>query len=253
MSRRPFICGNWKMHTGRREAVELAREVAGGLDSVRDVDVAVAPPHPWLVEVARALEGGSVRVSAQNCHNEEKGAFTGEVSTAMLKEAGCSYVIVGHSERRAQFGEDDIFVGRKVRSVLAAGLSPILCVGETLEEREAGRTVDVVERQVKGGLADVDQVKLPTVTIAYEPVWAIGTGKTATPGQAQEVHLAIRDLLRSIGGNDAAGAMRIQYGGSVKADNAANLLSQPDVDGALVGGASLAAESFIAIVRAAAG
>ncbi len=253
MARRPFVCGNWKMNTMRASAVALARDVAHGVASHREkVEVAVAPPFTWLLEVARELEGGPVGLAAQNCHHEEKGAFTGEVSPAMLREAGCSFVIVGHSERRALFGEDDAFVGRKVKAVLEAGLRPILCVGETLEDREAGRTLAVVEGQVKNGLAEVEAVALSTVTVAYEPVWAIGTGRTATPDQAQEVHAAIREMLRSLGGEDAARAMRIQYGGSVKAGNAAELMSRPDVDGALVGGASLDAGELALIVAAAA-
>jgi triosephosphate isomerase (TIM) len=252
MARRPFVCGNWKMHTSQREATSLASDVARGATRFREVDVAIAPPFPWLTVVFRRLEDGRVQLAAQNCHHEEKGAFTGEVAPKMLRDAGCAHVIVGHSERRALFGEGDDFVGKKVAAVLSAGLSPILCVGETLEEREGGRTLEVVERQVRGGLAEVSQERLTEITVAYEPVWAIGTGKTATPEQAQEVHAAIRGILGSLGGAAAADAIRIQYGGSVKPDNAASLMGQPDVDGALVGGASLKAEDFLAIVQAAA-
>lgn len=252
MGRRPFVCGNWKMNTTGEAAVALARDVARGVASHPDVEVAVAPPFPWLVEVSGSLGDGPVTVAAQNCHFEEKGAFTGEVSPQMLKDAGCASVIIGHSERRTIFGEDDELVGRKTAAALAVGLSPILCVGETLEEREAEATLKVVERQVRQGLAQVESGSLPNVTVAYEPVWAIGTGRTATPEQAQEVHAAIREILRSIGGDPAAEAMRIQYGGSVKAANAKELMSRPDVDGALVGGASLDAAEFLAIVVAAA-
>ncbi len=252
MTRRPFVCGNWKMHTGSQTAVSLALDVSEGAAAHSAVEVAIAPPFPWLENVARRLRDGPVSVAAQNCHFEEKGAFTGEVSPGMLRDAGCTHVIVGHSERRTLFGEDDSLVSRKVAAVLAASLRPILCVGETLEEREAGSTMDVVGRQVQKGLGKVELVELPLVTIAYEPVWAIGTGRTATPEQAQEVHAAIREIICSLGGEDAGSSMRIQYGGSVKAANARELMSMKDVDGALVGGASLDAFEFTEIIAAAA-
>lgn len=251
MARTKFVCGNWKMHRTVAEAVALATAVRDGLgDAAGRVQVAVAPPYTALHAVAQALRGSGVEVAAQNVHWEVQGAFTGEVAAPMLAEVGCHHVIVGHSERRQLFGETDASVRKKVGAVLAAGLRPIVCVGETLEEREAGRTLAVVERQVREGLAGLPREALAALTLAYEPVWAIGTGRTATSAQAQEVHAAIRALLRELGG-DVAASIRLQYGGSVKPDNAAELMSQPDVDGALVGGASLKAADFVAIVRGA--
>ncbi len=251
MARRKFVCGNWKMHKTVTEAVALVRElrevVAPALDRV---DVAVAPPFTALQAVGDALEGSRIELAAQNVHWEPSGAFTGECSAAMLAEVGCRHVIVGHSERRQHFGETDETVRKKAGAVLAAGMRPIVCVGETLAEREGGRTLEVVSRQVRGALAGIPSSAVAAVTLAYEPVWAIGTGKTATTAQAQEVHAAIRALLRELAGG-AADAVRIQYGGSVKPDNAADLLSQPDVDGALVGGASLKAQDFSQIVKGA--
>ena len=251
MARKKFVCGNWKMHKTVPEAVALVKELQGGLgDAAGKVQVAVAPAFTALQPVAQVLRGGSVELAAQDVHWEAQGAFTGEVSAAMLADAGCRHCIVGHSERRQLFGETDETVRRKVGAVLAAGLLPIVCVGETLQEREANRTLEVVERQVRaalGGLA----AQLPAITLAYEPVWAIGTGKTATSAQAQEVHAALRKILRELGGAAAGDAVRIQYGGSVKPENAAELMAQPDVDGALVGGASLKAKDFLAIVKGA--
>ncbi len=249
--RRPFVCGNWKMNTLSREAASLASDVARLTASMRDVDVGIAPPFVHLAAVARRIEESRVLLGAQDCHWEARGAFTGEISPVMLKAVGCKFVIVGHSERRQYFHEDDGLVGRKARAALAAGLDVILCVGERLEEREAGKTLEVVERQLRGGLEGFGAAELERVTVAYEPVWAIGTGRTATPEQAQEVHGAIRRVVADLGGDAVAAVMRIQYGGSVKPDNAAALMAQPDVDGALVGGASLDAEAFAAIVRAA--
>jgi len=214
------------------------------------VQVAVAPPFTALATAAEALRGSRIALAAQDVHWEAQGAFTGEVSAPMLAEIGCRHVIVGHSERRQLFGETDEAVRKKAGAVLAAGMRPIVCVGETLAEREAGRTLEVVGRQVRGGLAGLPSAALAALTVAYEPVWAIGTGKTATTAQAQEVHAAIRAVLRELGG-PAADQMRIQYGGSVKADNAAELMAQPDVDGALVGGASLKAQDFAQIVKGA--
>jgi triosephosphate isomerase len=240
------------MHRTVAEAVALAREVAAGLAAASGgkVQVAIAPPFTAIHAVAGALAGTGLEVAAQDVHWEAQGAFTGEVSAAMLAEAGCRHGIVGHSERRQLFGETDDSVRRKVGALLAANLLPIVCVGETLAEREAGKTLAVVDRQVRGALADIPSAALAALTVAYEPVWAIGTGKTATAAQAQEVHAAIRKILRELGG-DAADAIRIQYGGSVKPENAAELMSQPDVDGALVGGASLKANDFLAIVKGA--
>ncbi|MBM4379755.1 MAG: triose-phosphate isomerase [Deltaproteobacteria bacterium] len=250
--RRPVVAGNWKMHKTAAEAQALARELRNALGVVRDqVEVVLAPPFTALYPVGKALEDSNLYLAAQNCHAEAQGAFTGEVSAPMLKDVGCRYVILGHSERRQLFGETDEGVNRKVKAVFAAGLLPIVCVGETLQEREGGRTLEVVSRQLAGGLAGLDAAAAARAVIAYEPVWAIGTGKTATSAQAQEVHAHIRGWVAQAFGKEVAAAVRIQYGGSVKPDNAAELLGQPDVDGALVGGASLKAADFAAIVKAA--
>ena len=248
--RRKFVCGNWKMHKTAGEAVQLVRELRQNLEGAA-AQVAVAPPFTALSAVKQALQGSAIELFGQNCHHEKQGAFTGEVSAPMLKDAGCDGVILGHSERRQYFAETDEWIAKKLRAALAEGLHPIVCVGETLQEREGGKTSEVVSRQVRGALGGLDGAALKLVTLAYEPVWAIGTGRTATTAQAQEVHAQIRALLRELGGAAVAGAVRIQYGGSVKPDNARDLLSQPDVDGALVGGASLKAEDFSAIVSAA--
>src|SRR5712671_6679872 len=249
-SRRKFVCGNWKMHKTAGEAVQLVRELRQNLEGAA-AQVAVAPPFTALSAVKQALQGSAIELFGQNCHHEKQGAFTGEVSAPMLKDAGCDGVILGHSERRQLFGETDEGVARKLKAALGEGLHPIVCVGETLQEREAGRTWDVVSRQVRAAVAGLDTGAVQKITIAYEPVWAIGTGRNATAAQAQEVHGQIRGLLREIGGAAAAEAVRIQYGGSVKPDNAAELLGQADVDGALVGGASLKADDFAKIVEAA--
>jgi triosephosphate isomerase len=251
VARTKFVCGNWKMHKTVAESVALVKDLAAGLgDAAGKVQVAVAPPFTAIHAVAQALRGTAVEVSGQDVFWEVQGAFTGQVSAPMLAEVGCRHGIVGHSERRQLFGETDEGVRKKTAALLAAGLSPIVCVGETLAEREAGRTLEVVDRQVRQGLAGFGAEQLGKITVAYEPVWAIGTGKTATTAQAQEVHAAIRSILRQLGGA-VADAMRIQYGGSVKPDNARELMSQPDVDGALVGGASLKAADFLAIVKGA--
>jgi len=250
-ARRKFVCGNWKMHKTTGEAAQLAGELRKLLDRPA-AQVAVAPPFTALSAVRQALRGSSIELFAQNCcQHEKQGAFTGEVSASMLKDAGCDGVILGHSERRQFFGEKDDWVAKKLRSALGEGLHPIVCVGETLQEREGGKTWEVVSRQVRGALGGLDAAQLRRITLAYEPVWAIGTGRNATAAQAQEVHAQIRGLLRELGGDAVAGEVRIQYGGSVKPDNAKELLSQPDVDGALVGGASLKAADFSAIVAAA--
>jgi triosephosphate isomerase len=252
VARRNFVCGNWKMHKTAGDAISLATEIVAGLaDLAGKVQVAVAPPYTALHAVAQALtRGGPVELAAQNVHWEPQGAFTGEISAAMLADACCTYCIVGHSERRQLFGETDETVRKKVGALLQANIRPIVCVGETLAEREANRTLEVVDRQVRRGLAGLPGEVLAAVTIAYEPVWAIGTGKNATAAQAQEVHAAIRKILRELGGA-IADQVRIQYGGSVKPENAAELMAQPDVDGALVGGASLKAREFLAIVKGA--
>ncbi len=247
--RRPLIAGNWKMHKAVGEAVELCRRLLPLVAGVEGVEVVVAPPFTALQAVGEALRGTSVGLAAQNMHWESQGAYTGEVSPAMLLDVGCRYVILGHSERRQYFGESDEAVARKAASALTAGLTPILCVGETLAEREAGNAFSVVERQVRGGVASLDPARMERAVFAYEPVWAIGTGKTATSAQAQEMHAHIRKVLAELAGAEASERIRILYGGSVKPSNAGELIGQPDVDGALVGGASLDAEIFASIVK----
>ncbi len=251
MVRRPFIAGNWKMNTDRAQAVELVGALAEAIGRVEAVDVAVCPPSVYLEAVASKLADSVIGVGAQNIYHQPKGAFTGELSAAMLRDVGCKYVILGHSERRHILGETNEDVCRKVHAALAAGLTPIVCVGETREQREANKTADIVAEQFYGSLAGVTPQKASQLVIAYEPVWAIGTGLTATPEQAEEVHADLRKLLVQRFGADVADGLRIQYGGSVKADNAAELLGQPNIDGALVGGASLTVEGFVPIIQAA--
>jgi triosephosphate isomerase len=251
LMRKPFVAGNWKMYTTASAARELASGVRDGLAGDDRVTVAVCPPFPYLGVVAEALRGSRVGLGAQNLYPEKEGAFTGEVSPTMLVDAGCRYVILGHSERRHKLGETDAFINRKVHAALMAGLTAILCVGETLEEREGNRTEAVLETQLTGSLAGITAQALGQVVVAYEPVWAIGTGRNATPDQAQQAHAFIRGQIAKMYGEEAARALPIQYGGSVKPENAASLLGQPDVDGALVGGASLKADQFLAIVAAA--
>jgi triosephosphate isomerase len=243
-----LIAGNWKMHKTLAEARDLAREIVQGVGPQTRAEVVLAPPYTALSAVAAEISGSKVLLAAQDTFWEEKGAFTGAIAPGMLADVGCTYVIVGHSERRQHFGDDDEAVNRKVHAVLAAGLKPIMCVGETLGEREAGKTFAVVETQVLNGLAGFPVSERERLVIAYEPVWAIGTGKTATPEQAQDVHHLIRKLLADTLGT---GEVRILYGGSVTPDNAATLLAEPDLDGALVGGASLKAEAFLPIIAAA--
>ena len=247
-TRRKFIAGNWKMNTTRGEAVALARAVAEGVGSEAGVDVAVCPPSVYLDAVGQVLAGTAVGLGGQNCYHAAKGAYTGEISAAMLRDVGCRYVIVGHSERRQLFHETDAEVNRKLLAALEVGLTPILCVGETLAQREAGQTAAVVRGQLGGSLAGLSAEQVGRIVIAYEPVWAIGTGVVATPAQAEEVHADLRRWLAERYNPARAAEVRIQYGGSVTADNAASLLSQPNIDGALVGGASLKAESFLASV-----
>jgi triosephosphate isomerase len=250
MSRKPIIAGNWKMHCTREEARALAQGVRDlAADALGTVEVVLCPPFTALDVVREVIAGSGIGLGAQNVHFEAKGAFTGEVTVAMLAEAGVTHVIIGHSERRQYFNETDEAVNAKTKAVLAAGLTPIVCVGETLAERQANKTLDVVSHQVNKGLAGLLPADLVKVVVAYEPVWAIGTGLTASKEQAQEVHSAIRDVLRELGGADAADEVRIQYGGSVKPDNAAELLGQPDIDGALVGGASLKPADFAGIIK----
>lgn len=250
MSRKLFIAGNWKMSTSRGEAVGLAKALAEEIGSVDAVDMAVFPPFVYLSVVGETLAGTKIALGAQDMFPEDNGAFTGEVSGAMLKDVGCRFVILGHSERRGVIGETDELINRKIIKALSDGLDPIFCVGELLEHRQTGQTLDVVRRQVKIGFEGVSRTEAARVTLAYEPVWAIGTGLTATPDQAQEVHAMIRELLEDLYDAQLAGELRIQYGGSVKPANAADLLARDDIDGALVGGASLKAADFAAIVNA---
>jgi len=251
--RTPFIVGNWKMHKTIPQAREALTVLRVALRDIDNVECGVAPPFPALVTAAEILDGSGIALAGQNLHPEDEGAFTGEVSAPMLKAAGASHVILGHSERRQLFGEDDAFIARKLQAAVEHELVPILCVGETRQEREAEQTVAVVTSQLGGSLANVKDTELPQLVVAYEPIWAIGTGLTATPEQAQQVHAMIRDYLGDLLGPTNAAVVRIQYGGSVKPDNAAELLAQPDIDGALVGGASLDADAFAAIVTAVAG
>jgi triosephosphate isomerase len=249
MSRTRFVCGNWKLNNTIAQSLELATTVKNALGPLRNVEVAIAPPFTALAAVHKRIEGSALELAAQDCYWEEKGAFTGAISPHLLADVGCKYVIIGHSERRQLFGETDANCARKVQAVLHTKLRPILCVGETDKERDAGHTFSRVGSQLDGSLAGANAEQLKHVTIAYEPVWAIGTGRTATPAQAEEVHAFIRKRLHEQFGH-VADSIRIQYGGSVKPDNAALLLSQPNIDGALVGGASLKAEDFLAIVKA---
>ncbi len=243
----PVMAGNWKMYKTTRQAAETIRTLAGLVKSVQGVEVVICPPFTALGAAVEAAKGSPVAIGAQDCYWEKEGAFTGEVAVPMLADLGCSHCIVGHSERRQFFGETDATVDKKVEAVLANGLTCLACVGETLAEREAGQTLAVLERQVRGGLTR--HLTSPRLVIAYEPVWAIGTGKTATPAQAQEAHAFIRDVVARAANPTAAQAIRILYGGSVKPDNIATLMAQADVDGGLVGGASLDAASFAKIVH----
>ncbi|RKY05578.1 triose-phosphate isomerase [Candidatus Poribacteria bacterium] len=247
--RMPLIAGNWKMNKTVGEAVQLVEELKKLVADVKDVEIAVAPPFTALYPVAQALKGSNIKLAAQDVFWEDSGAYTGEISPVMLKDLGCQYVIVGHSERRQYFGETNETVNRKVKAVLRHGMRPIMCVGEKLEEREAGKTMEVVKDHVVGGLEGLSEEEMERVVIAYEPVWAIGTGRTATPQQAQEVHQFIRELLAEMFSKETAERVRIQYGGSIKPENIAGLMAQPDIDGGLVGGASLQAESFAKIVK----
>jgi triosephosphate isomerase (TIM) len=250
--RKPFIGGNWKMNTDSKIAVELAKGVVQKCsDVLNKVDVCICPPFVYLPLVKQALGQSAITLGAQDVYFEAKGAFTGEISCQMLKDVGCKDVIIGHSERRHVIGETDAIINKKLLAAIDAGLLPIFCVGELLEERKANKTEQVVRGQVEKGLKNVSDEKIKAVTIAYEPVWAIGTGVNAAPAQAQEVHLMIRQLIGKMYNKDIAQQIRIQYGGSVKPDNAPELMTQPDVDGFLIGGASLKADDFAAIVKAA--
>jgi len=249
MGRTPFIAGNWKMNKTVAEAVELIKELKASFSGVQGVEVAVAPPFTALYAVSKELKDSSICLAAQNLFWEEKGAFTGEISPLMLKGLGCHYVIIGHSERRQYFGETDGTVNRKIKAAMTHGLKPIFCIGETLNEREGGKTFSVIERQIEGGLENLGAKEIEPLVIAYEPVWAIGTGKTATPQEAEEVHRFIREKFVKMYSRPFAESIRIQYGGSVTPENVKGLMSQEDIDGALVGGASLKQETFSKIVR----
>ncbi|MFN6161283.1 MAG: triose-phosphate isomerase [Planctomycetota bacterium] len=250
--RKIFIAGNWKMNLLRTTSHELLARLKDSLAGFHQVDIAVCPPSIYLSDAAQVLAGSNLGLGAQNVYSQPEGAYTGEISCAMLLDIGCRYVILGHSERRAIFGETDGMVNEKLKAALAAGLTPIVCIGETLQERESGRTLDVVSSQCRGSLAGLSQEQMGRTVLAYEPVWAIGTGKTATPAQAEEVHSEIRQLLASLFSPGVAEKVIIQYGGSVKPDGVSEILAKPNIDGALVGGASLKAESFTAIIEQAA-
>jgi triosephosphate isomerase (TIM) len=249
--RRKVIAGNWKMNNDLSESQNLISKLVSGLSNEKvNCDVIVCPPYTSLSEANSLLKNSIVKLGAQNMYFEESGAFTGEISASMLKSAGCEFVILGHSERRTIFGETDQVINKKIKKALMSSLLPIFCVGETLEERESGVTNDIIKRQVTEGLKDISAEDMKKIIIAYEPVWAIGTGKTASPQQAEDVHAFIRGLVKSLYSNEIAEGLIIQYGGSVKPDNAKELLFQADIDGALVGGACLKAESFIGIIKA---
>ncbi len=247
--RKPFIAGNWKLNKTISEARELAAQLVTGLADIDDREIVIAPIFTALSSVAKTIENSPIQLAGQNCYPEESGAFTGEISPLFLRDAGCQYVIIGHSERRQLLGETDQFIQQKIAKSLEAGLKPILCIGETLEEREKGQMFDVLTRQIKGGLDKLMADQMVSLVIAYEPVWAIGTGKTASTDQAQEAHAFIRQLLEELFDVDIAEATRILYGGSVKPGNVDDLMAEKDIDGALVGGASLKAEDFIRIVQ----
>jgi len=247
--RKPMIAGNWKLNKTIPEACELSSSLAKCLANFEEVDIVIAPVFTALTSVAETIKNTPIKLAGQNCYPEETGAFTGEVSPLMLKDAGCEYVIIGHSERRQLLDESDTFINQKMIKTLEAGLKPILCIGETLQERETDQMLEVLTEQIKGGLANLSAKHMAEVVIAYEPVWAIGTGKTATDEQAQEAHSFIRGLLQGLFTKEVALATRILYGGSVKPGNVDGLMAQDDIDGALVGGASLKAEDFIRLVR----
>jgi triosephosphate isomerase len=251
--RRPILAGNWKMYKTIPEAIELANGLKRNLYDITEADIVLCPPYTTLAAVGEIVYETNISLGAQDVHWEAEGAYTGEVSAAMLKDSGCRYVIIGHSERRQYFHETNETVNKKTKAAIAGGLTPIVCVGETLAQRDAAKTFTVVEDHIKNGLQGLSGDDILKIVIAYEPVWAIGTGKTATPGQAQEAQAYIRKLLGELWGESVAGQVRIQYGGSVKPDNIASLMAQEDIDGALVGGASLKVDSFTQIVRKAVG
>ena len=245
--RKPFIAGNWKLNKSPNETIALLEELKPLVAGVEDVDIAVMPPFTSINVATFLLKNSNIKVGAQNMYFEKSGAFTGEVSGDMIKELGCDYVILGHSERRTLFGDTDEMINKKLKVAFETGLIPIFCVGETLAEREAEKTFAVIETQVKDGLKGIADIQ--EMVIAYEPVWAIGTGKTATPEQANDVHVFIRGLIKDLYGEEKAAAIRIQYGGSVKPGNVKELMAQPDIDGGLIGGAALTAEDFAALIN----
>jgi len=247
--RKIIVAGNWKMNNDLNESVLLINEIKKTLVNRDDVKVIVAPPFTALDRVSQLLSGTNIGLSAQNMCYEDSGAFTGAVSAKMLKSVGCEYVILGHSERRTLFGEKDAMINKKLKKAISEGITPIFCIGETLEERESGKMKSVIEEQIKNGLEGISEADFEGTIVAYEPVWAIGTGKTATPEQAQEVHAFIRNLLKEMYSENLAENTTIQYGGSVKPENAGELIGQKDIDGALVGGACLKADSFSNIVK----
>jgi triosephosphate isomerase len=246
--RRPIIAGNWKMNKTVSETEDFIKEFLPMVEGINDRDIVIAPPYTSLADAAKLIKGSNVKLAAQNIFWEEKGAFTGEISPLMLIEIGCSYIIIGHSERRKYFYEDNSMVNRKIKAALIANLTSIMCLGETLEERKKGKTLTIVERQLHEGLEGLEPWQAERIIIAYEPIWAIGTGVNATPQQAQEVHSHIRQQLSSLFGEIGL-QIRIQYGGSVKPDNINDLMAEADIDGALVGGASLKPSSFAALVK----
>lgn len=247
--RKPVIAGNWKLFKTIGESVAMLNELKPLVAGNQGVEIVVAPVFTSLSRVSETINNSNINLAAQDCYWEEEGAFTGEVAPKLLKDAGCSHVIIGHSERRQYFGETDQTVNKKIKAVIAAGLNAIVCVGESLAERESGQTFSVIEAQMEGALADLPQEAFTQIIVAYEPVWAIGTGKTASDEQAQEVHVFIRGLIAKLINQSVAESVRILYGGSVKPDNVKGLMAQPDIDGALVGGASLKADAFAAIVN----
>jgi len=251
MKRKPMIAGNWKMHMTTAEAVELVEGILGRITDINtdDVEILVAPPYTSLYAVSEILKSSPILLAGQNMHWEEKGAFTGEISPLMLMDVGCSHVIIGHSERRQYFNETNETVNKKVHSAFSHGLVPIMCVGESLEQREAGKTYSIIEEELKDGLNGLTSEQVQSMILAYEPIWAIGTGKTASPNQAEEVHGFIRGWIKSLGGSKTAEMVRILYGGSVKSENIEGLMTMENIDGGLVGGASLKAESFSEIIR----
>jgi len=249
MSRKVIIAGNWKMNETAAEAKALVSELKPLVAGMDACDIVVCPPFTSIAAAVEAAAGSNIKVGAQNVHWAESGAFTGEISAAMLKELGVEYVIIGHSERRQYFGETDVTVNQRLKAALAAGLKPIVCIGELLEERENGKTEKVLDAQINGAFAEIPADKMPGIVVAYEPVWAIGTGKTATPELAEETHAFIRVRLRDLFGENIGDQVRIQYGGSMKADNAAALVAQRNIDGGLIGGASLKAGSFADLIK----